>query len=305
MRILVGVIPDASASDAMALAGLLQEAFAADVVLATVFAHSADSAGTRKVDAEWLQYLKADASDVLEEASEEAVKQGVRQFSTAMHGHRSSGVGLSELAQRLGADLIVIGSAPGGAIGRFLIGSTADQLLHGSHLPVALAPAAYRRVHPGSLGRMVVAFQDTPESRRALQWAAEHNDGRRVTALTVLLRHRVMGSNLAFDGEDQVVLQAREDAQAALDDAVAGLDVSADAVITTGDDTQSALQRVDWDGDELLVLASAGGGMLRRVFLGDMTYKLVRATPVPAIVLPRHTSARTAGPGPPPVARTP
>jgi nucleotide-binding universal stress UspA family protein len=98
-----------------------------------------------------------------------------------------------------------------------------------------------------------------------------------------------MGSTLAFDGEDQVVLQAREDAQAALDDAVAGLDVSADAVITTGDDTQSALQRVDWDGDELLVLASAGGGMLLRVFLGDMTYKLVRATPVPAIVLPRRT----------------
>ena len=49
------------------------------------------------------------------------------------------------------------------------------------------------------------------------------------------------------------------------------------------------MQRFDWQGDELFVLASARGGVLRRVFLGDMTYKLVRATPVPAIVLPRHT----------------
>jgi len=37
--------------------------------------------------------------------------------------------------------------------------------------------------------------------------------------------------------------------------------------------------------------ASARGGPLQRVFLGDMTYKLLRATPVPAIILPRHSEA--------------
>ncbi len=48
------------------------------------------------------------------------------------------------------------------------------------------------------------------------------------------------------------------------------------------------MRRFDWNGDELFVLAS-GGSILRRVFLGDMTYKLVRASPVPVVVLPRHT----------------
>ena len=98
-----------------------------------------------------------------------------------------------------------------------------------------------------------------------------------------------MGSQLSFDTENLVVQQAREDAQAALDEALADMGADAQSLITVGDDTQAALQRVDWLGDELLILASARGGVLRRVFLGDMTYKLVRATPVPAVVLPRHT----------------
>ncbi|MEI2641744.1 MAG: universal stress protein [Candidatus Nanopelagicales bacterium] len=289
MKILVGVVPDASGSDAIALAAVLQKAFNADVVLGNIYPHAAARGGVRKVDAEWLEYLKADARDVLSDVAISTRQRGLQSYETAIHGHPSSGVGLAELAEMVSADLIVIGSAPGSANGRFLIGSTADQLLHGSHVPVALAPAGYRRVQPEALGRMVVAFQDTPESRRALAWAAQHSDGREMTALTVLLRHRVMGSSQAFDGENLIVEQVRREAQESLDEALSELDASATAAITAGDDTVSALQRLDWNGDELLVLASSKGGVLRRVFLGDMTYKLVRATPVPAVVLPRHT----------------
>ena len=289
MKILVGVVPDASGSDAIALAAVLQKAFNADVVLGNIYPHAAARGGVRKVDAEWLEYLKADARDVLSDVAISTRQRGLQSYETAIHGHPSSGVGLAELAEMVSADLIVIGSAPGSANGRFLIGSTADQLLHGSHVPVALAPAGYRRVQPEALGRMFVAFQDTPESRRALAWAAQHSDGREMTALTVLLRHRVMGSSQAFDGENLIVEQVRREAQESLDEALSELDASATAAITAGDDTVSALQRLDWNGDELLVLASSKGGVLRRVFLGDMTYKLVRATPVPAVVLPRHT----------------
>lgn len=289
MRILVGVVPDASGSDAIALGAVLQKAYDAEVVLGNIYPHAASRSGVRKVDAEWLAYLQQEARDVLSDVAISTRQFGLQEYETAIHGHPSSGLGLAELAQKVDADLIVIGSAPGSSNGRFLIGSTADQLLHGSHVPVALAPTGYRRVRPDELGRLVVAFQDTPESRRALRWAAEHSNGRRITALTVLLRHRVMGSNQAFDGESLIVEQVRKDAQDSLDEALTEIDASATAVITAGDDTVSALQRLDWNGDELLVLASSKGGVLRRVFLGDMTYKLVRATPVPAVVLPRRT----------------
>lgn len=288
MKILVGVIPDASAADAMALAGVLQKSMGGEVVIAHVYAAPSDQNGKRKVDAEWVAYLRDDAEAIVADAAEAAPRYGLVEYETMVHGHRSSGVGLDQLAHMIRADVIVIGSAPGASNGRFLIGSTADQLLHGSHVPVAVAPAGYRRIFPEVLGRLVVAFQDTSESHKALEWAAEHRGDRRLTALTVLLRHRVMGSNLAFDGEGLVSRQLEEDAQVALDAALRALGTDADSELTIGDDASSALGRVKWHGDELFVLAS-GGSVLRRVFLGDMTYKLVRATPVPAIVLPRHT----------------
>ncbi len=223
MKILVGVIPDSSASDAMVLAGVLQAAFGGEVVLANIFAAPSDQAGKRKVDAEWVEYLRTDAVEVVADAAAEAPRRGLTDFGTAVHGHRASGVGLEELAHDLHADLIVIGSAPGASNGRFLIGSTADQLLHGSHIPVALAPAGYRRVSPERLQRLVVAFQDTPESHAALEWAAEHAGDRQLTALTVLVRHRVMGSTQAFNGEALVARQVEDDARTALDSALRAL----------------------------------------------------------------------------------
>lgn len=285
----MGVTPDASAADAMSLASVLQSSFAAEVVLGNIFPASADPAGKTKVDAEWVAYMRSESVEILADVARDADRWGLTEYTTAVHGHRSSGVGLIELAEAVDADLIVIGSAPGSANGRFLIGSTADQLLHGSHVPVALATTGYRRVRPDALGRLVVAFQDTQESRTALRWAADNVNGRRLTALTILLRHRVMGSQLAFDTEGLITRQLAEDAQAALDDALLDLGAQADAQMTVGDDASSAIQRFDWNGDELFVLASSRGGVLRRVFLGDMTYKLVRATPVPALVLPRRT----------------
>lgn len=289
MKILVGVIPDSSATDAMALAAVLQRSFGAEVVLGHIYNHSADRAGTTKVDLEWLAYLQADTEDILDEALEEAAKEGVTDATTAMHGYHSSGMGLVQLAEHIDANLIVIGSAPGSQNGRFLMGSTANQLLHSSHVPVALAPAGYRRVSPEIFGRAVVAFQDTAESRMALKWTVGHFKDDRITALTLLIRHRIMGSSQAFDGEGLVARQMLEDAEQALASALAGLGAQVDSAVSSGDDAQSAVQRFDWQGDEIFVLASASGGVLRRVFLGDMTYKLVRATPVPAIVLPRHT----------------
>mgnify|MGYP003804173341 FL=1 len=285
----MGVTPDASAADAMSLASVLQSSFAAEVVLGNIFPAPADPAGKTKVDAEWVAYMRSESVEILADVARDADRWGLTEYTTAVHGHRSSGVGLIELAEAVDADLIVIGSAPGSANGRFLIGSTADQLLHGSHVPVALATTGYRRVRPDALGRLVVAFQDTQESRTALRWAADNVNGRRLTALTILLRHRVMGSQLAFDTEGLITRQLAEDAQAALDDALLDLGAQADAQMTVGDDASSAIQRFDWNGDELFVLASSRGGVLRRVFLGDMTYKLVRATPVPALVLPRRT----------------
>ena len=109
--------------------------------------------------------------------------------------------------------------------------------------------------------------------------------------LTLLIRHRVYGSKLGADAEAGVLRQIEEDSRTAHERALAEISIAVptDSVTPTGDSVRSALQRLDWEGDEILLLGSSGGGPLRRVFLGDMTYKLVRATGVPAVVLPRRT----------------
>jgi nucleotide-binding universal stress UspA family protein len=274
----------------MALAAVFLRSFGGEAVLANIFPAQADHVGKRTVDAEWIDYLRRESLEILQEAEPMARRYGLATYEMAVHGHRSSGVGLSELADSLGADLIVIGSAPGGSDGRFVIGSTANQLLHSSRVPVACAPDRYRRHAPEEFARLVVGFRDSTESRSALNWAREFCGPQRgLTALNALVRHRMTFSRLTYDTPEVVAGYEREDARTALDAAIAGLDMEADAVIVEGDDALSALRRYDWRGDELFVLGSARVGGLSRVFLGDMTYKLVRATLVPVVVLPRRT----------------
>ncbi len=292
MKVVIGVVPGESSDDALALGGLLCDALGAEPILAHIHPAAYDYASPGHVDAEWEKYLVDESRSFLDKAAEKAVQFGITDPQTVILGHRSSGVGLIEVAERHGGDMIVIGSAPGASNGRFQIGSTADQLLHGSHVPVALAPSFYRGFRPAGLGRVVAAFQNSAESRAAAASAADLAGKAHVplTLLTVLVRHRIYGSAIRH-GEDLVLEQLHTDVSAEQERVRAEVcgDVETNCVITSGDDTMSALRRYDWDGSELFVLASAKGGVLRRVFLGDMTYKLVRATSVPALVLPRHT----------------
>ena len=55
------------------------------------------------------------------------------------------------------------------------------------------------------------------------------------------------------------------------------------------------MDREQWEPTDLLVVASAGGGLLRQVFLGDTTFKILRASRVPTLVLPRHHGVSARG----------
>jgi nucleotide-binding universal stress UspA family protein len=294
VKIIIGANPDDAGADALALGAVLCRALAAEPVLCHVHPAAFNYPGPGHVDAEWNAYLHGEAEKVLAEARATMADEfGWPQVRTVVAAHRSSGLGLADAASAENADLIAIGSAPGGADGRFGVGSTADKLLHGSPVPIAVAPAGYRRAAPHRLGRVVVGFQNTEESRQALAKGAEIAEDAEVplTVLTVLIRHRIYGSRLGPEAEDGVLEVLQDDARAAQAQALADLGFGGPTTTVTaiGETANAALRRVPWQGDEVFVLASASGGQLRRVFLGDMTYKLLRATPVPAIVLPRHT----------------
>lgn len=294
MKIVIGTNPDDAGSDALALGSLLCRALHAEPLLCHVHPAAFNYPGQAHVDAEWRGYLHGEAQKVLAKARAEMESDyGWAAVSSVVGEHRSSGQGLADVASAQNADMVVIGTAPGAGLGAFQIGSTANKLLHGSPVPVAIAPDGYRHDAPDALGKIVVAFRNTDESIRALAKAAEMAEAADVplVVMTILVRHRIYGSKVGTSAEDAVMAAAQsdaDDAQLRALDAL-GLVDRVRRVTATADSPRSALQRLEWTGDELLVLASARGGPLRSVFLGDMTYKMLRATPVPAIVLPRHT----------------
>jgi nucleotide-binding universal stress UspA family protein len=283
MRIAIGVTPDDSGSDALALGAMLCKCLRAEPILIHIYPAAYDYTSQGHVDAEWQSYLKQQAEGLVAEAAEEmSAIYGIETVPTCVHGHRSSGKGLIKVAKAMDSDVIAIGSAPGASNGRFQIGSTADQLLHGSSVPVAMAPAYLRRSADSTFSRILVAFQNSTEAHNAALEAARM--ARRTTLplqlMTVLQKHRIYGS-------EQQIRQTRANQEEIKAKLGRELDISAEIVV--GDTIPTALGKMSFDGNELLVLASSRGGSLKRVFLGDMTYKLIRSAPVPMIVLPRRT----------------
>lgn len=295
MEIIIGVNPDSLDNDAFALGSNLAQLLNAEVVLAHIFPTSFDYPSAGHVDVEWRAFVEREAEQLIAEAKERFCRiwgWAPEAVTTVIAANRSSGKGLVQVADERGSDMIVIGAAPNAASGRFVIGSTADKLLHSAGVPVAVAPAGYARSRQGQVGKLVVCFQNTAESRRTLATAASYaaSTGVPLEVLTILLRHRMYASNLGADAEGPMLATLRDDAAAAVAETLAdcGSSVVVETATVTADSVQAAMERSEWEGDELLVMGSAVSGPIRRVFLGDMTYKLLRATPVPAIVLPRH-----------------
>jgi nucleotide-binding universal stress UspA family protein len=190
---------------------------------------------------------------------------------------RSVGRGLTVLASRIGADLIVVGSPEGGARGRIGVGAAADHLLHSATEAVMLAPSGY--TPPDDLARITVMYVRRPQCDEAVIQAAQAADRLEVPLRLVTL---AIGDVNAERLRDDLALAIR----LAVDSAdLLPEDVSAE--LAEGDDVADALDDVDWPEGELLVCASSEDAAAHRVFLGEIALKVLRAAPCPVTVLPR------------------
>ena len=295
MEIVVGVTQESQSRDALRLGEALAATLKADLVVAHVYPLQFDFAGPGRVDAEWRAYLLEESQETLDWAKSHLARPDDAVF--VKHPNRSSGNGLIDIVEERGAGIIVVGSAPGSSEGRINGGSTADQLFHGSPVPVAIAPHGFRNWAPDTLKRAVIAYRDTPESRHCLEVVTTGLKLRNLQAevavelITIIQKvTRMARSRIGPHAEDQVMMVLNEESQAALAAGrqfAAEQGIVADSEVLEGDNIIQALAKFNWEDDDLLVMGSTGAGPLRRVFLGDMTYKLLRAATVPAIVIPR------------------
>jgi len=198
----------------------------------------------------------------------------------------SVGRGLHELAERLGADLIVVGSSRHGLIGRAALGSEMRAALNAAPCAVAVAPSGHAE-HPSLLKEIGVAYNGSPESQRALavarELAAEH--GARVSAFEAVSLPRHAFAD-AVDPSQETLMAEVENAR----ERIAALgDVEAHAAY--GEPAEElALYGASVD---LLVVGSRGYGPLGRLIHGSTSLQLAHSARCPLLVLPRAATAAT------------
>jgi nucleotide-binding universal stress UspA family protein len=283
--VIVGVDGGDSGADALALGHWVAETLDEPLVVAVVHPAPAPISSGR-VDAEWIADRHRAAQAVLDGARASLPDAGDRVEYRSV-ASSSAAHGLHDLAEHEHASVIVVGSGKAGPKQRLFAGSTAERLLAGSMCPVAVAPAGMP-TPPGELGRLGVAYVDTPDGRAALAEAARL--ARRVGASLRL--YTVVASGEASrpflvgpDAECAFIETARETYEQSLEKAAATVaDVDTDWQVLTGDvvETLSELDEVD-----ALFCGSRGYGPARRVLLGGVSSRLLRRARRPVVVVPR------------------
>jgi nucleotide-binding universal stress UspA family protein len=91
------------------------------------------------------------------------------------------------LAEWIGADLIVVGSTRRTRLGRVVLGDDTCSALDGAPCAVAVAPAGYAE-HPKAMREIGVAYDESPESRHALEIARDlaREQGAKLSAFEVV-----------------------------------------------------------------------------------------------------------------------
>jgi nucleotide-binding universal stress UspA family protein len=248
--------PD-QARDALALATWLADLTANELLVVTIFAPHAGALSTQ-----------------LERRRRQLTALAGPVKSLVIAGTSPARV-LHEIADQHHPVAIVVGSSRGGANGVVSLGSASDLLLHGSPVPVAVAPNAFTRPSAGK-AEIAVAYGTTPESDDAVRVAAALADQSDARLHVLTVNEPAPHNDLAehHPGER-------------LDRALAGR--TAEYAELTGDPA-TALAAASADLD-LLVTGSRSYGPLGAVLLGAVTRRLIRVAECPVMIVPRTRDA--------------
>lgn len=282
-KIVVGYDGLEGGADALVLARALS---APTTALVLVHAYPFEDLPSRGSELDYDGLLRADAQQLLAEAA-----PADRPSTLVPVADLSPARALHDVAERHGADLIVIGSCRRSVLGRVLAGDVSRAVLHGAPCAVAVAPRDFRR-HPGPFESIGVGFTDTAEARAALALAAslagEHGASLRVLCASTTPAPYVPGFAYRFDVGD-IRERAHLAAEQALEQAVAALPVAAEAEMID-DHAAQALENLSHHVS-LLVAGSRGWGAARRVMLGSTTDHLSHHAACPLLVVPGPVAA--------------
>jgi nucleotide-binding universal stress UspA family protein len=158
----------------------------------------------------------------------------------------------------------------------------ANALLHASPVPVALAPRGYQRTAP--ITRLTLAVGRRAGAEAAIETAINAAKRRGVPLRLVSL----VELDAAGDGGEAINaahIHANTVLTAASGKVPAGHEVS--VAVAHGRTIEEAIDGLEWDDGEILIVGSSRLAERNRMFLGSTANKVLRALPVPMVVVPR------------------
>ena len=278
MKLVVGYLATSGGADAVALGVRLARTLGADLELRMVLAPD-DVTTPRVTSGKFHDVLAEQGSEWLDEALR-LVPDDVTARGAVLVDDSVAGA-LSAEALRLEAEAIVVGGSGGGLVGSLSLGSVVDDLLHFAPVPVAVAPRGTRHSTVKRVRSVTCAIGDRPGAARLLETAV------RASAATAAPLRLVSLVALDKHGE-QGVEAAREHAHATLESVRAALPEGAPvtAVVADGATIEAAVEWLDWEDGDLLMLGSSRLAPPRRLFIGSTAARILRVLHVPMVVTP-------------------
>ncbi|NRQ31961.1 universal stress protein [Nonomuraea sp. NN258] len=258
---IVGYTGDPGGRDALALGAAITRVTGGELTIASIYPPGSPG-------------LAVEAQANLAHAAEEVGDVPAEYMAFESRG---AGRGLAVLASRIKADLIVVGSSPGGRRGRISIGSTSDHLLHLASEAVMLTPDGY--LPPESPSRLTLAYVHRPQCDAAVERVAQ-------AALRLGVPLRLVTLDLRTNDQGMI----KDDLALAVRLAWESTGIEAESQVAEGHDVAAAMEGVEWLPGELLVCAASEDAQPHRVFLGELAMKVLRASCCPVAVLPRGFS---------------
>ena len=191
-----------------------------------------------------------------------------------------------EQAESRRASLVVVGAHGESGVRRLALGSVSERV-------VRYAPCPVRVVRETPASRHVLAATDFSEpAGRAVKAAAE--EARRVGGRLTVLHSLEIASVFAAPLPGTLVVppmtsehraRAIADAHSRLSEAVRGLDVEVEPLVTDGDAARDVVQAADSLPARLVVLGTVGRTGFSRLLLGSVAETVVRQAPCPVLVV--------------------
>jgi nucleotide-binding universal stress UspA family protein len=288
-RILVGFDATESGLDALALGRLLAESTGAELLIAHMYRFTVYSTPEKALKDAVEPQHKREAEARLAEST--AALAGFKRWRQVTTGALQPARGLHELAESEDAKLVVVGSSHRHGLGLVVPGTTAEKLLHGFSVPVAVAPAGWAARGVTELRTVAAGFDGSVNSLHALHAASvlAHVRGRRLRVVAVFEPPNAANPMFAVTshGYGEIVSDLRAALRRRLEDASAALpaDIKVEPTLVDGA-AIDVLARTSTAAD-VLAVGSRGYGPARSILLGSVVHELTTRSAAPLLVVPR------------------